>query len=162
MAFFRYDYFVDLIRSSELYLTRSDLFSDEHEGLPPEEYVRAVCKNMEPGYDPDDTIGNLVQDKEAYFISCWHLFDTETAKMWHGYGKDGVAICSRYRRLKSALNSMSDRAFLGLVRYALDHVGFNILRFITTKRPEFRDEREVRALIWKPEWAVRARKALRS
>jgi len=42
---------------------------------------------------------------------------------------------------------------LGLVRYSLDHVGWNILRFITTKRPEFAHEREVRALIWEPEWA---------
>jgi hypothetical protein len=33
------------------------------------------------------------------------------------------------------------------------HVGWNILRFITTKRPGFAHEREVRALIWKPEWA---------
>src|SRR5262249_32703499 len=40
-----------------------------------------------------------------------------------------------------------------LVRYGLDHVGWNVLRFITTKRPEFAHEREVRALIWKPEWA---------
>lgn len=42
---------------------------------------------------------------------------------------------------------------LGLVRYSVEHVGWNILRFITTKRPEFAGEREVRALIWTSEWA---------
>ena len=108
---------------------------------------------MGPGHDLDYTIGNLVQHKEAYFISCWYLFDHETAKMWGEHAKNGVAICSRYGLLRAALDAMPDRAMLGLVRYSFDQVGWNILRFITTKRPEFADQREVRALIWKPEWA---------
>jgi hypothetical protein len=73
--------------------------------------------------------------------------------MWGQYGNAGVAICSHYGLLKAAVDAMPDRAMLGLVRYSFDHVGWNILRFITTKRPKFADEREVRALIWKPEWA---------
>jgi hypothetical protein len=113
--------------------------------------------NVGPHNDLDYTIGNLVQAKEAYFISCWYLFDQETAKMWHKYGKEGVAICSRYDLLKSALDAMPDRIMLGLVRYSLNNVGWNLLRFITTKRPEFASEREVRALIWKPEWAGQSR-----
>lgn len=37
----------------------------------------------------------------------------------------------------------------GLVRYGSKHLtGWNVLRFITTKRMEFEDEREVRALLW--------------
>jgi hypothetical protein len=108
---------------------------------------------MGPGHDLDYTIGNLVQHKEAYFISCWHLFDHEPAKMWKKYGNEGVAICSHYGLLKATLDTMPDRAMLGLVRYSFEHVGWNVLRFITTKRPHFADEREVRALIWKPEWA---------
>lgn len=144
---------VELLHTRELYFCRSDKFEDQHEGLPTEEYARPVCASMGPGTDLDDTIGNLVQQKEAYFISCWYLFDHETARMWGQYGKDGVAICSRYGLLKAALDAMADRAMLGLVRYSFDHVGWNILRFITTKRPDFADEREVRALIWKPEWA---------
>jgi hypothetical protein len=145
--------FEELMRTHELYFCRSDILDDKYEGLPTEEYVRSVCANMGPEYDIDDTIGNLVQDKEAYFISCWYLFNHETAKMWVTYGRNGVAICSRYRLLRTALNAMPDRAMLGLVRYSSEHVDFNILRFITTKRPEFADEREVRALVWKPEWA---------
>ena len=145
--------FVELMHNGQLYFCRSDKFEDQHEGLPTEEYARYVCASMGPGHDLDYTIGNLVQGKEAYFISCWHLFDHETAKMWSKYGKDGVAICSRYGLLRAALDAMPDRAMLGLVRYSFDHVGWNILRFITTKRPEFTDEHEVRALIWKPEWA---------
>ena len=155
--FMPFDRFVELMQTGELYFCRSDKFEDEHEGLPTEEYARHVCASMGPGYDLDDTIGDLVQDKEAYFISCWYLFDHETARMWGKYGKEGVAICSRYGLLRASLDAMPDRAMLGLVRYSLDHVGWNILRFITTKRPEFADDREVRALIWKPEWAGRSR-----
>jgi hypothetical protein len=69
--------------------------------------------------------------------------------MWEKYGEDGVAICSRYGLLKSALDVMNDRACLGLVRYGSRHMtGWNLFRFITTKRLEFADELEVRAFLW--------------
>lgn len=97
----------------------------------------------------DDSIGCAAQFREAFFISCWHLFREETCKMWEEYGKDGVAVCSRYGLLESALNDMDDRAFLGLVRYGSKHLtGWNVLRFITTKRMKYADEREVRAWLW--------------
>lgn len=37
--------------------------------------------------------------------------------MWKEYGDEGVAITSQYRLLKSALNAMSDRAYIGPVRF---------------------------------------------
>jgi hypothetical protein len=40
--------------------------------------------------------------------------------MWKAYGDDGLAIGSPYGLLKSALSTMSDRAYLGLVRYGTD------------------------------------------
>jgi len=43
---------------------------------------------------------------------------------------------------------MPARTMLGQVRYSLRHEGFNLLRFITTKRPEFALEQEVRAFVW--------------
>ena len=43
---------------------------------------------------------------------------------------------------------MPVRTMVGQVRYSTGHDGFNILRFITTKRPEFELEQEVRALVW--------------
>ncbi len=155
--FMPYDRFVQLMENAELYFCRADLFDDKDEGMPTEEYARLVVESMGPGNDLDATIGGLEQDKEGSFISCWYHFDHETATMWNQYGKQGVAICSRYGLLKNALNRMPDRTMLGLVRYSYDQVGWNILRFITTKRPAFSAEREVRALIWKPEWAGQMR-----
>jgi len=94
-------------------------------------------------------IGSGAQFRESFYISCWHLFRDETDKMWKEYGTDGVAICSRYRLLKAALDAVADRSFLGLVRYGAKHLrGFNLFRFIMTKRAAYEDEREVRAMLW--------------
>lgn len=145
--------FRDLMVTSELYFCRSDRFNDEREGLPPEEYLPALL-----GLNPLDLydrqklnhhIGSIAQFRESFYISCWHLFRNETNKMWKQYGEDGVAICSRYYLLRRALDAVSDRAFLGLVRYGANHLtGFNLFRFITTKRVDYEDEQEVRAMFW--------------
>lgn len=69
--------------------------------------------------------------------------------MWVKFGP--IAICSTYRCLKAALDSLdaTDQPHLGLVRYGSRRLtGWNTMRFITTKREQFTDEREVRALLW--------------
>ncbi|HXZ13649.1 MAG TPA: hypothetical protein VEG64_14790 [Candidatus Sulfotelmatobacter sp.] len=144
--------FTDLMDSGELYFCRADLFHDESEGLPPENYFPSP--NLHPldvrdRRTIDDSIGCVAQFREAFYVNCWHLYRKETWTMWENYGKDGVAICSRYRFLKAALNALDDRAFIGQVRYGSRHMtGWNLFRFITTKRPEFADEQEVRAFLW--------------
>jgi hypothetical protein len=144
--------FADLIATSELYFCRADLFRDTSEGLPPENYWPSPDLHPLDVLDRreiDDSIGCVAQFREAFYINCWHLFREETWTMWENYGEDGVAICSRYRLLKSALDAMSDRAFLGLVRYGSRRMtGWNLFRFITTKRAEFAGEQEVRAFLW--------------
>jgi hypothetical protein len=144
--------FRDLISTGKLYFCRADLFHDENEGLPPENYKPFPHLNpldLRDRRQIDDSIGNVAQDREAFYLSCWHLFREETWKMWKEYGQDGVAICSRYRLLKSALDALPDRAFVGLVRYGSKHMtGWNLFRFITTKRIEYAEEQEVRAGLW--------------
>lgn len=147
--------FRDLITTGQLYFCRADLFSnDEREGLPPEEYLATLGLNP---FDINERqqllhhIGSDAQFREAFYISCWHLFREGTLKMWKEYGDQGVAICSRYRLLKSALNTMSDRAYIGLVRYGSEHlIGkvWNVFRLITTKRLSYASEQEVRAFLW--------------
>lgn len=143
--------FSDLMASEELYFRRADLFSDKSEGLPPEEYARRVL-----GLDPydihdcvklNDHLGFLAQNRESYYISCWHLYRRETLDMWEQYGDDGVAISSRYGLLKSVLDGLLDEAHLGLVRYGTDHLAntFNALEFITTKQIQYSQDHEVRA-----------------
>jgi hypothetical protein len=144
--------FRDLMASEELYFRRADLFVDVTEGLPPDEYAQPVL-----GLDPydvrdrlklDHLVGSIAQFREGYYISCWFLFRAETLKMWSDYAREGVAICSRYELLKSALDAMLDTAHVGLVQYGIKHLtGFNTLQFIATKRQKYKDECEVRALL---------------
>jgi hypothetical protein len=146
--------FRDLMNTGELYFCRADRFhdNDDREGLPPEEYLPKPGLNsldVRDRQELDHAIGSVAQFREGFYISCWHLFRDETCEMWKQYGDGGVAVCSRYRLLKSALDGIGDRAYLGLVRYGSDHLrGWNVLRFIFTKRTEFAHEREVRALLW--------------
>jgi hypothetical protein len=143
--------FRDLMASEELYFRRADLFSDQSEGLPPEQYARRVLR-LDP-YDINDRVslnnhlGFLAQNRESYYISCWHLYRQETLDMWEQYGHDGVAVCSKYGLLKSALDGLLDEAYVGLVRYGTDHLAntFNVLEFITTKQSQYAQDCEVRA-----------------
>jgi hypothetical protein len=146
--------FRDLMETAELYFCRADLFPDEREGLPPEEYLATF--GLHP-LDVNDRrellnhIGSDAQFREGFYVNCWYLFRDETLQMWKEYGDEGVAITSQYRLLKSALNAMNDRAYIGLVRYGAQHLigkRANLFRYITTKRIKYAHEHEVRAFLW--------------
>ncbi len=143
----------DLFKTSELFFNRADRFpQDNQEGLAPEEYIpilRLRRYDLRDALELNHHIASLKQFRESFYISCWHLFQEETVGMWAKFGS--IAICSTYRRLKAVLDSFDvvDEPHLGLVRYGSKHLtGWNTMRFITTKREQFADEREVRALLW--------------
>jgi hypothetical protein len=151
-----FDRFQDLIANEELYFCRSDLFpQDEQEGIPPEEYlckVKGYARYvLEDERNLNHDMGCLAQFREMYYVNCWHLFGEEKPGMWEGFAQNGVAICSRFDLLKSALNGMLDNTHLGLVRYGSEPLTktmrINTLQFINTKRLRYKDEREVRAIV---------------
>lgn len=142
----------DLVTTGELHFCRADLFDDESEGLPPDEYIHVLGLHPFDLQGLNNHLGSLAQDREGFFINCWYLFTDETAAMWKQYGKEGVAICSRYNLFKSVLDSCAGRPHLGLVRYGSKHLtGWNTQRFITTKKEKYAHEQEVRALLWVPD-----------
>jgi hypothetical protein len=142
----------DLLQTRELYFRRSDKLNDEHEGLPPSEYERVLNLSkfeLNDIRDRDHHIGSIAQFRQSFYVNCWHLHIEETAAMWARYGKDGVAIVSRYDLLKQVLDPLSDKVMVGLIRYGTKHLtGWNVVRFVTTKREEYSSEQEVRAMIW--------------
>lgn len=149
--------FRDLMQTEELYFCRADLFPDEREGLPPEEYLATFGLHPLDVNDRRELINHIGSDaqfREGFYVNCWYLFREETGQMWKEYGNEGVAIVSRYRRLKSAMDSLADRAYIGLVRYSAQHLfgkSANIFRYITTKRSKYAHEHEVRAFLWIPD-----------
>jgi hypothetical protein len=146
------DRFRDLVTSQELYFRRADLFGDDkNEGVPPEEYVAAVFGlNL---YDLNDRqalnghLGNLAQFRESCYVSCWYHLEEEPLRMWERFAPEGIAVCSRYGLLKAAMDAVLDMTHLGQIRYGTRHLGggYNTMQFITTKRTQYEDEREVRA-----------------
>jgi hypothetical protein len=81
--------FRDLMSSEELYFRRADLFDDETEGLPHEQYVQRLLGldpwDIHDNSDLNNHLGSLAQSREMYYISCWHLFRSETLAMWEGH-----------------------------------------------------------------------------
>lgn len=148
--------FKDLLATSELFFNRADRFQqDEQEGIPSEEYIiRARGLNpldVRDRLELNNDLATLAQFREAMYVNCWYLFDEEKAYTWETYGEDGVAVVSTYGKLKTALDTLppEDDAHLGLVRYGMKHLTrYNTMMFITTKREEFADDREVRAMLW--------------
>ena len=138
--YYRFNRFAELVRTSQLHFYRADLFKDENEGIPPDEYIREICR-QHPEADFNHMKGSLAQDREASFASCWYNSDAETAKMWARYGRDeetgedGVAVISTFGKLKTAISALPDRVMLGPINYSRKHFGYNVLRFITTKLP---------------------------
>jgi len=95
----------DLLDSGQLYFRRSDKLEDADEGVPSKEFARQAL-GLNP-YDINDIqklnhdLGSTTQFRQAFYINWWYLFDRETAAMWAKYGRDGVAVVSRYSLLKT-------------------------------------------------------------
>jgi hypothetical protein len=145
--------FRDLMANQELYFRRADLFDDESEGLPPEQYVRRVLR-LDPHGIKDQValnhhFGQLAQAREMYFITCWYLYRKEDLTIWEQYAPDGVAVTSNYGLLKEALAGILDDTHIGLIQYGTTHLTdrFNAMEFITTKQEKYAAESEVRAIL---------------
>jgi hypothetical protein len=80
---------------------------------------------------------------------CWYAADIESMAQWHVYAKDGVAICSTPKRIRSALKEDAvDSGLIGAVRY--DGDGRNestFLRPYLIKRKYYQHEKEVRLVL---------------
>ena len=146
----------DLFATSELFFNRADRFpQDEQEGIPPDEYIIGVrglnALDLKDRLELNNDLATLAQFRESMYVNCWYLFDEERIHTWKTYGDDGVAVVSTYAKLKAALDALpaDDDAHLGLVRYGTRHLTrYNTMMFITTKREEFANDREVRAMLW--------------
>jgi hypothetical protein len=142
----------DLLQTRELYFRRADKMPDDgDEGIPPKAFMRAHFGVRDEQTENNDEASDA-QFREGFYLSCWNVFEIESARLWVKFAQFGVAICSRYALLKSALNDLPDNCFLGLTRYGGERLpGRNVLQAISTKHERHRFEHEVRALIWLPD-----------
>ena len=163
--YFDFTKFVDLLNTESLYFSRSDKFDDIFEGSFPKESVadristiNKLINSRKIGtqFSPHSFEERRIREKLDYAINCWHLNDYESAAMWKIYLKsdEGIAVQSRFSRLKSELDKSSHKIFLGVVNYKdyeKDYIDWSIeLNAYLHKRNSFLYEKELRAIIWKP------------
>ena len=83
--------FRDLMGTAELYFCRADLFPDEREGLPPEEYLATFGLHPLDVNDRRELLNHLGSDaqfREGFYVNCWYQFREETLQMWKEYGTE--------------------------------------------------------------------------
>jgi len=154
--------FTDIVTNKRLYMSRADLLGDEHEGTTPAaelEYWRLIAKNAKTDEERRIIESNRQQLSDfarefrpTYYVSCWHMSPHENIAMWDRYvdSSEAVAIRSTF----STLCSLLDRTVIeiGVVRYidyaACRFPSLNLMQLIMHKRHFFKDEREVRAVVW--------------
>lgn len=73
----------DLVSSSSLYMPRGDQFDDRYEGL-----IYWIDEEKLSNESTADQAWKFTKSKyrDDYFISCWHINDTENPAWWERYG----------------------------------------------------------------------------
>ncbi|MGM3216748.1 hypothetical protein ACSQ5K_16440 [Pseudomonas sp. PhalM4] len=159
--------FVSLLEGGAIYFNRADKFDDAFEGRHPKasiEYFLDSYREVLKATGANDavidsalsaTLGSLSINRATVGISCWHKNEHESAAMWKLYlsSREGVAIKTRFSRLKSSFIDCSPEVLIGEVQYIdydKSHVDFNNMFCpFLHKRMSFEHEREVRALVWR-------------
>lgn len=152
-----------------LYFTRADKFDDKLEG----KYSDITLKNLEGkflelhGKQFVENWKALYYSKGDYIdavrrnslVSCWHINDNENINMWQSYTseKNSIVIKSTIDKVYKALNILNNHTFnidFVEVKYVdfhntiLEHKN-HILEPLFFKDIEYKDENELRIIVWK-------------
>ena len=97
-------------------------------------------------------------NREVTFVNSWHAQAHESAAMWSQYLKsqDGIAIQSTKKLVESLIKYEEYEIHIGMINY-INYVTEkipmgNILAPFMHKRKSFEHERELRCLIWTPQY----------
>jgi hypothetical protein len=107
--------FVALLESKSLFFCRADLFLDKHEGSFTKssvEFRERIWRENMPSI-PDAAFKQITEmhsfqkqeERNNFYINCWHMNNHESAAMWELYGTRGqsIAIQSTYRTLRELM-----------------------------------------------------------
>jgi hypothetical protein len=99
--YFKFERFVEVLRTHSLWFSRPFRFEDQWEGLFPPSYVRRTRLYADANRIPFEEFDRdfrrrILRHRYAHFVSCWHLSDHESDAMWNLYAlaKTGIAIQS--------------------------------------------------------------------
>ena len=152
--YLRLERFVYLLTERALYLSRSDLLGDPHEGTIPSPNAANIRTQFCDPDRPDLIIKARKMCKLFTYVNCWHLNHTESEAMWRLYCPSGagVALKSTYSKLAKSIASRD--IYVGLVRYIDYRSQFmpldNAFNPIMHKRKVYEHEREARIVTLLP------------
>jgi hypothetical protein len=99
--YFKFERFVDILKTHSLWFPRPFRFEDQWEGLFPPSYVRRTRQYADANGIPFEEFDRdfrrrLLRHRYAHFVNCWHLSDHESDAMWKLYAlaKRGIAFQS--------------------------------------------------------------------
>jgi hypothetical protein len=159
--------FLSLISRKALYFSRLDYLGDPFEGSLPVadfenmrkgiEKAAELWEKMNVEYDPKDykeMNSRIHQDeRQIFFVNCWHLNENESSAMWDIYSEkdEGIAIQSTFKRLRDCFRGFDRTIWIGKVKY-IDYnkesiPDNNSLNKFLCKRKSFEYEGELRAII---------------
>jgi hypothetical protein len=152
-----------LVTERRIYMGRADQFSDPLEGRAPEGELEWWNRQVD-GASTENHKKTVASNREFiqrmaktfrghYYISCWHMNETENPEMWRAYTSknDAAAIQTTYSALRGCLPNYVQ---IGVVRY-IDFAkaclpSMNLFEYIMHKDTPYAFEREVRAVAFPP------------
>lgn len=158
--------FEQLLEEKRLFFCSAERMTDQFEVSVPETTIRAKRSELEAeglsGRDLERNLGAYVWEnspvKRDVFISCWSIRPHESWGLWKIYlkGEDrGVALRTSVSGLRRALRygggNEARRFYISKVRYEkyIRPADLSRMSIITTKKPFYDYERELRAFILK-------------
>lgn len=158
--------FVSLLEERALFFPRPSSLTDPFEGFLSKPTIE-MFKSMPHGLTPTERrrreeIANhnlrvMRSGREILFVSSWHLNAYESCAMWQLYLRsgEGVAIQSTIQRMIDAFRDTPDAVQLGTVKYVdynEEQIPWNNTFYLALhKRRSFEHERELRAIVMRPE-----------
>jgi len=108
--------FISFLKTSSLYLCRSDLFSDNFEGSFTVSVKDAIINSYEKNRIKFTYDKFKKELREGVFINCWSLGIDDNMALWRLYGKsnDCVAVTTTVAKLEAALNRFRGQGRLSL------------------------------------------------
>jgi hypothetical protein len=108
--YFKFERFVDILKTHSLWFSRPFRFEDQWEGLFPPSYIRRTRQYADANGIPFEEFDRdfrrrLLRHRYAHFVNCWHMSDHESDAMWKLYAlaKSGIAIQSTVGDVKECL-----------------------------------------------------------
>jgi len=146
--------FLDLLRTSALYLCRADKFSDRFEGALTPAIRRAMEEAHQQGMVAYSADVFYQRARQGCYVSCWNLAADDNMALWQLYGgaATSVAVTSTVGKLLKAAAGWQDHVSLRAVQY-IDHFrnpnmavgwGPDLLQF---KHKAYSFEKELRIIV---------------